>query len=618
MQRRLLFLTPVLVLFASGAVAQTYDDYIGAGHSNGITVTASSEEGSGNGSNSINGQGMDQHLRDAARFLGQATTGVNYETIEEVSLVGIDNWIDSQMELPLVNFTDTTWMIWDHYTNAYIDQWGEGSVVGNNDILPFSYYWRMGYWHNLMTSDDFLRQRVALALSEIMVVSEQSDLETTAPTMASYYDVLYSNAFGNFRDLIEEVSYHPAMGYYLTHINNERADPELNIQPDENYAREIMQLFTIGLYELNPDGSIIVDAEDVPVPTYDNNDIKEFAKIFTGLGPTEYWTMWEDLSGVPIIWGLPQNTVPFIKGWEPMIMYEEWHEPGEKFLLNGQVVPAGQTGDQDIADALDNLFNHDNVGPFIGSQLIKRLVKSNPSPEYIERITDVFNNNGQGVRGDLAAVVKAILLDPEARDCIWIDEETAGKMREPMIRYMHLLQAFDASNESGKMWSTGYIAQEGMGQHPLAAPSVFNFFLPSYAPPGPIFDAELVAPEFELLNSATAINYINLISTMLVGNIYMDVTTEASALEVGSPAFETSLFDPENLVTLNLEDEEALSEDIPQLIDRLDLLLAGGTLSEETKATIEEVTDQFFFDPNLQAKVAIYLVMLSPDYIIQK
>ena len=613
------FLLLIIGVMAGPAlVAQTYTDYIGAGHDNGVVVTSSSSEGSSTGANTVNGFGMDQHLRDAARFLGQSTTGVNFEEVEYVAGLGIESWIDQQMELPLVSFVDTTWMIYDDFHQQYVDIWGETTITDNLNALPFSFYARMAWWNNHLKSQDYLRQKVALALSEILVVSENSNLESAAPALTDYYDLLYSNAFGNYRDLLEEVTYHPAMGYYLSHLNNERSNEEENIHPDENYAREIMQLFSIGIYQLNPDGTTQEDVNGQPIASYDNDDIKEFAKVFTGLGPAEYWWPWQDLSDVPVIWNQPNNTIPTINAWTPMVMFEEWHEPGEKFLLNGQVVPAGQSGDEDISDALDNLFNHPNVGPFLGTALIKRLVKSNPTAEYVERVTDVFNDNGDGVRGDLRAVVKAILLDPEARNCEWVELEASGKMREPMIRYIQLLRAFDASNASGKLWSMGFFAQEGMGQHPLAAPSVFNFFLPTYSPPGPVADAGLVAPEFELLNSATAISYINLIFDMLLGDVYMDVTTEASPILIGQPNFEAAVLPSENTVTLDLTDEVDASFNTEALVDRLDLLLAGGTLSQETKNTIVSVANQFFFDDVIKTKVAIYMVMLSPDYIIQK
>lgn len=600
------------------STAQVYNDYIGAGHSSGVTVTTSSSEGSGSGDNTVNGYGMDQHLRDAARFLGQSTTGVNYEEVEYAASFGIENWIDQQMAMDVMSYGDTTVMIWDHFVDAYIAQWGAGLIEGNDGILPFSTYWRMAFWNNHIQSEDHLRQKVALALSEVLVISEASSLETSAFAMGDYYDVLYQNAFGNYRDIMHEVTWHPAMGYYLSHMNNERSNEELNIHPDENYAREIMQLFSIGLYELNADGTIIEDGGGVPVASYDNNDIKEFAKVFTGFAPAEYWWVWEDLSTTPVFWDNPANTFPTINGWMPMQMFEEWHEPGEKFLLNGQVVPDGQTGEEDVSDAIDNLFNHPNVGPFLGTALIKRLVKSNPTPAYVERITTVFNDNGEGVRGDLGAVVKAILMDPEARDCYWIEDVASGKMREPMVRYMQLLKSFDATNESGKLWSVGYFSSEGMGQHPMNSPTVFNFFMPDYSPPGAIQDAELVAPEFELMNSANSISYINLIFDMLLGNVYMDVTTNPSSFQIGEPGFEELFNYPENLVALDLSDEFTLSSSMTQLIDRLNLLLCGGTMTDETKLTIAGVANQFSFDTELRTKVAIYMVMLSPDYIIQK
>lgn len=613
-----LSLIALAVVWSFSTSAQVYNDYIGAGHDSGVTVTTSSSEGSSSGENTVNGFGMDQHLRDAARFLGQSTTGVNYEEVELVANLGIENWIDQQMAMDYMSYEDTTWMIWDHYVDAYIDQWGAGLIEDNDNVLPYSLYWRMAFWNNHMKGEDHLRQKVALALSELLVISEESDLQTSAPAIGNYYDVLYQNAFGNYRDIMHEVTWHPAMGYYLSHLNNERSNEELNIHPDENYAREIMQLFSIGLYDLGLDGTVLEDGDGVPIPTYDNNDIKEFAKVFTGFAPGQYWWPWEDLSSTPVFWDNPANTFPTVNGWLPMQMFEAWHEPGEKYLLNGQVVPDGQTGAEDVSDAIDNLFNHPNVGPFVGTALIKRLVKSNPTPAYVQRVAEVFNNNGEGIRGDLGAVVKAILMDSEARDCQWIDDVASGKMREPMIRYIQLLKAFDASNESGKMWSVGYFAGEGMGQHPVASPTVFNFFMPDYAPPGDIQDAELVAPEFELMNSANSVNYINLIFDMLLGNIYMDVTTEPSSFEIGTPGFDESFLVTENAVGLDFSDELGLSSDIFQLLDRLDLLLAGGTMTGETKTTIAEVANQFAFDDELKTKVAIYMVMLSPDYIIQK
>jgi len=584
----------------------------------GVSVTTSGTELLGEGVNTINGSGMDQQFRDAARFLGQATTGVNFEQIEELSEQGFENWIDEQILMPEMSYRDTSQMVWDHFVQSYYDEWGEIVINGNEDIFPASFYWRMAWWNNAMSGEDLLRQKVTLALSEILVTSEDSRLDADAFGMASYYDVLYSNAFGNYRDLLEEVTYHPAMGYYLSSINNSPTNEEENIHPDENYAREVMQLFTIGLYELELDGTIITDENGVEVPTYDNSDIGELARVFTGLGPAQYWAPWVDYSEEIVQWGVWYNTIPYINSTMPMVMFEGWHEEGIKHLLNGGATVDGASGGQDIDMALDILFYHSNTAPFVSKLLIQRMVKSNPSPEYIERVASIFVNNGEGVRGDLSAVVKAILLDDEARHCSWIEDVTSGKMREPMMRYMQMLKAFDATNQSGKMWSVGWIADD-LGQHPMTSPSVFNFFLPSYAPSGPVADSSLVAPEFELLNSAIAIKYINLISDMLFGEYYMESITMAHPDEIGYPWWDMGFDSPEDHVDLNFNDEIILaSTDAHAMVERLNILLAGGTASSETIDTISNIIEIEALEPADRVKVALYLLLISPDYIIQK
>ncbi len=594
-------------------------DHFGAGRVNGVQVSSSSQAQNTNQLSTINGAGMDDHLKSASRFLGQATMGYDYEDIQAASQMGYEPWIDQQVALPLMSYKDTTEMIWNHFAQAYFDTWGQDEVVNSGAVFPLSIYFRMGWWNNTMKGDDQLRQRVAFALSEIFVISEKSQLEISASGLADYYDKLYQHAFGNFRDLLEAVTLHPSMGFYLSHLNNERTNLDENTRPDENYAREVMQLFTIGLFELNQDGSLVLDANDNPIPTYDNTDIGEFAKVFTGLGPAQYYWHFEDFSFVPVQWGDPNNTIPTINMVMPMQMFEEWHEPGEKFLLNDQVVPAGQTGLEDIGDALDNLFNHPNVGPFIGKQLIQRLVKSNPTPEYIARVSEVFADNGNGVRGDMRAVVKAILLDPEARDCEWIAFDASGKMREPMIRYTQTMRAFNAQNESEKLWNIAALFEFACKQHVLSSPSVFNFFLPSHAPHGPIFDAGLVAPEFEILTSASAMNYINMVYFWFLADYYMEVTSLPSQFVIGFPESNVELLDPDDLVALDLTDELALGGQMSALLDRLDILLTGGNLSDESKQTIAETaTTLAFFDQAVAVKAAIFLTLISPDYVIQK
>ena len=601
------------------SIAQTapHNDYVGAGHTTGITVTTSGTGFFGEGENTINATGLNQHYRDAARFLGQSTTGANYEVLEELSTTSFETWIDEQMLMPEMSYLDTSKMVWDHFVQAYFDQWGEIVIDGNEDIFPASFYWRMAWWHNAMHGEDLLRQKVALALSELLVVSEDSRLDSDAFGLASYYDLLYSHAFGNYRDLLEGVTYHPAMGYYLSSINNEPTNEVENIHPDENYAREVMQLFTIGLYELNQDGTIIVDADDMPIETYDNSDIGEFARVFTGLGPAGYWAPWEDWSEEEVIWGVWYNTVPYIDATLQMEMFEDYHEGGVKHLLNGAATYDGASGEEDIDMALDNLFYHQNIAPFVSNHLIMRLVNQTQLLEYVGRVASVFNDNGEGVKGDLGAVVKAILLDEEARNCEWIDDYASGKMREPMIRYIQLLKSFDAHNDSGKMFSVGWNTSDI--QHPLNSPSVFNFFLPTYAPSGPVMDSSLVAPEFELLNSTIAIEYINMSFDIIWSENYMESITLASPENVGYPWWEIGFSNPEDHVELDFNDEISLAAYDPSaMVERLNLLLGGGTISSATMQTIVNIIDVDYLEPSDRVKLALYFILISPDYVIQK
>ncbi len=609
------------LLFVVNIKAQIYTDYLGAGHNEGISITTSSNESFSTGDNTTDGSGLSPNLYDASRFLIQSTLGADYETIEYVSEIGYATWLDEQLNMPLqVSFLDTTWMIWDHFVDAYSQQWGDTNIIGNDNVLPYSFYWRMAWWNNIMKSEDLVRQRVALALSEIFVISEKSDLDISGPAIAGYYDMLYQNAFGNYRNLLYDVTMNPAMGYYLSHMNNPKSDIANNIHPDENYAREIMQLFSIGLYELNTDGTRVVDNDGNYVLTYDNDDIKEFAKIFTGLAPGQYYWPWEDLSNVIVEWGNWYNSfVGTINMWTPMQMFDNWHEPGQKHLLNNFTVLSGQTGMQDINSAIDNLYNHQNVGPFISRRLIQRLIKSNPSPEYIQRVATVFNNNGSGIRGDLKAVVKAILLDDEAHDCIWLNDPNAGKLSEPLLRYTQLMRAFNAGNNSGRMWNMGYFYQYATHQSVLAAPSVFNFFLPDYQPNGPIADADIFAPEFQIHTSSTLINYYNLIYDMLVNNYYMEVSSIANDAEMNIPEFDWNQLDPDDYVTIDLSDEFALASNPAELVDRLNIILAGGLLSDETLTTITNTIYQLqYTNDETITKAAIYLVLGASDYTIRK
>ncbi len=609
-----------LLAFAHlNAAAQAYDDYVGAGHFEGVTVTSSAINTTAM-NNTANGSGLGIDEYAASRFLSYCSLGADYETIQAVANQGVSTWLEAQLALsPQADFEGTTWDIWDHFRPQYINKWGYNAVANAGDaVIPYWFYWKMAWWDNILKNDDHVRQRVTQALSQIFVISEKSNLQLSGPGMANYYDMLYGHAFGNFRDLLYDVSLHPMMGFYLSHINNPKSDATNNIHPDENYAREIMQLFSIGLFELNIDGTRKKDNNGNDMPTYDNNDIKEFAKIFTGLAPSGYYWPWEDYSIYPTEWGNEYNESPAtVITWQAMMPFDNWHEPGAKYLLNGQIVPAGQSTLQDINDAIDNLFNHPNVGPFIGRLLIQRLVKSNPTPAYIERVAMAFNNNGNGVRGDMKAVIRAILTDSEALDCSWKEHPYSGKLREPSLMYIQALRAFNATNASGRLWNWGFEFDEAVSQGVLTSPSVFNFYLPDFQPNGEIADKDLVAPEFQIHTSATAINYMNLVYDWFINEFYGEVSTTASNIVMNAPSYEESDLKPVDYITLDLSDELALANNPPALVERLNLIIAGGLLSEATKTNIINAVNSVSGNQS-RVKVALYLTFIAPEYAIQK
>ena len=584
---------------------QQYSDYLGAGHSDGIIVTSSDQESRtdwneiANDDNTINGTGLDGRLLETSRFLAQATFGTDLNYIKMVAENPFEDWIDQQFDLDSPSYGALTQSIYDIALERFVANGG----IEDDYFGPYWVHFQYAWWENNIDNQDLLRQRVALALSEVMVISSNSNIGDYGVGLGDYYDVLKDNAFGNFRNLIRDVTLHPMMGIYLSHYNNPKSIPEENIHPDENFAREIMQLFTIGLYELNQDGSYVLDGSGDRVPTYNNDDIKEFAKIFTGLGAA-------DVMDNP--WGVtPRFGVDHYLAVKdiPMAMYEEWHEPGEKRLLNGLVVPSGQSGMQDIDAAIDNLFNHQNIGPFIALRLIQQLVKSNPSPAYISRVSSAFNNT-KGVRGDMKAVIKTILLDEEARSCSWIDTQSNGKLIEPMIRYFNVVRQLDLDNETSENWNIAYNFYEATGQSPMAAPHVFNFYLPDYVPNSEFASANLLGPEFEIHNSATSINFINEVDLWTFPQYYSMLNTWDLEMEGRALDFKALKY---------------YAKDSEVLINQLDKLFTHGLLSDETKQLIINAIDPIlngwnddFQYTDLRVKMALYLLLISPDYAILK
>jgi len=383
-----------------------------------------------------------------------------------------------------------------HAANAVIMKINAGSRASTGEVTS-------SFWRQAVTSPDQLRQRVAFALSEIFVVSMGDFCGDNAYSrgVADYLDMLGRQAFGNYRDLLQSVSLHPVMGCYLSHMKNQREDLDTGRVPDENFAREIMQLFSIGLYQLKPDGTLQTDAQQQPIDTYTAADISGLAKVFTG------WSWWcaQGANTAGCFFSNPNQSEQYVTAMHGFALY---HSTSEKSFL-GAVGPASplSTPQASLKVALDTLSAHPNVGPFIGKQLIQRLVTSNPSPAYVGRVSAAFNASG----GSLRAMVSAILLDPEARDMAAVGSTTFGKVREPILRFSALLRAFDARSASG-MYLITTTADSGysLGQSAMWAPSVFNFFRPGYVKPGSQSAAAgLLTPELQIATETSAAGYVN-------------------------------------------------------------------------------------------------------------
>jgi uncharacterized protein (DUF1800 family) len=516
-------------------------------------------------------------LDAAARFLAQATFGPATQEIERLRALGYDAWIAEQIGQPRSSFL------------GYLDAAAAaGETVSQNQVQE-------AWFQSAVTGPDQLRQRVANALLEILVVGASGGLSGGSYEFAAYMDVLMRNAFGNFRTLIEHVTLSPTMGRYLDMLRNQREDPRAGRIPNENYARELLQLFTTGLYQIGPDGSVLRDGSGNPIPTYGQEEISGFARVFTG------WTFNQAQPATnfyaPADW---RN--PMVQAVDSRTGLATRHSTLAKPLLEGAILPAiaapNATAAQASADlqaALDNVFAHPNVGPFIGRQLIQRLVTSNPSPAYVARVAAAFDDNGAGVRGDLAAVVRAILLDREAREPDTARNPYYGHLREPMIRFVTVLRAFNGKAASGKFKL--YSLQTDMGQAPFRSPSVFNFFAPDYQRPGAIAEAGLVAPEFQITSETTAIRSMNTMRSL----VYRTAGTNADA------------------IVLDLSQEESLAGDPDRLLDRLNALLFAGGLSTELRAIVRDaVMASPATRPLDRARTAVYLLVTSPEFVVQK
>ena len=559
----------------------------------------------------------------AARFLIQAAFGPDQdstgdadiypENVEEVMAIGsFDEWINNQFARPI----------------GYIQPWVEWvseqqQLLGNAFDLHGNWK-QFSWWGRAMGTPklrpdaaapqlpDLLRQRVAFALSEIVVAGDRPEAFAGQEIgFANFYDLMIKHAFGNYKDLLFDVATHPIMGTYLSHLNNQKANPAANTYPDENFAREIMQLFSIGLWELETNGLRKTYPIGHPlvgqfIPTYSNADITELARVFTGMTFAD-----KNFPGTNGNYSLP------------MKIWDASHDCAAKTLLGGLNLPArtpssGNTGTAGLLDvdaAVSNLFNHANVGPFIGRQLIQRLVTSNPSNAYIGRVAAAFNNNGSNVRGDMKAVVKAILLDPEARDPAMMDAPTFGKLREPFLRVVNFARAFNASSPSGHFVLDQFTLDHL--QDPMNSPSVFNFFMPGHSPPGSITQAGLVAPEFQILNASTAITGPNYFWNAIDGGLHRwGVGNQDYNVSLNSD-IELAMVVPAAQIGSDTPPAGSALDPDP-LIRRLDLALTGGTLTPRLFQTIREavlrVSPGSWQWHRERLRLAIYLIVTSPDF----
>jgi len=547
----------------------------------------------------------------ASKFLMQASIGANMKDIEHLSKIGKKAWIQEQfLKTPNDSCEEKVDAIWNHFVKDLSENWGRAKIVGNGLVLPYWMYWRMSWWDTALKTEEVLRHRIALALSEILVISDKSILELNSYGLANYYDMLYKHAFGNYEELLYDVSMHPCMGVYLTHLNNPKENKEKNIHPDENFAREVMQLFTVGLYELNLDGTKKVDKDGNSIATYDNKDIKQVARVFTGLGPGKYWWPWEDYSSYPVSWGIKENKVPNIDLSIPMQPFEQWHEKGEKILLKKHKIKKGQSTKEDIKETIKFLVHEQNTAVFISKKLIQSLTTSNPSKKYIKDISKTFMDNGHGKTGDLKAVISKILLHKEASKGV--------KLKEPMLRTTQILRGFGAYNDSGKLWGTGFNIEQNIKQHPLSAPSVFNFFQNDYSPHGMIKNKGLVAPEFQLMDAATSIAYVNLMYEWFFGEDYLLISTKASSTAFDQPELDYTKLNKDDLIKLNLKYEKKLAKENPsKLIDHLSLILTAGRLEDENKKDILESIKLYKNRADWIVQTTLFMITISPDFTVE-
>ena len=537
---------------------------------------------------------------DAARFLQQAQFSSTEAEIAGLRQLGLAAWLKRQFDEPPKPAG------WD-----WLEARGYGQM-NENVYYSTTYQADFMLWSQLMSGPDMMRKRMALALSELFVASlESSQFNWISHAFAHYWDTLVKHAFGNWRDLLEAVTLHPAMGYYLNTKGNQKENLVTGRLPDENYAREVMQLFTIGLNQLMPDGSVRRDVGGNPIDSYTQADVSNLARVFTGYD-------FDTSDGVRI--AVPGKTATVVSrdfARKPMAFDASRHSNLEAGFL-GVTIAADTPGPAALKTALDTLFNHPNTGPFFARQMIQRLVTSNPSAAYVGRVANAFNNNGEGMRGDLRAVWSAILLDSEARSAQGLANPRFGKLREPMLRLIQCARSFDVNSAAGS-WKI-FSASDGnsrLYQSPLRAPSVFKFFRPGFVPSGTVLATEQApAPEFQLVTETTIAVYLNYMQGVIRNGIYCPNPAVPQAA-LSSP------YVPD--VTATYSEQMLFVTNAPALVAHLGLVMCAGQLSNATQRLIIDalnatpvVASSSDAVKRNRIAAAVLMVMACADYLIQK
>ena len=521
----------------------------------------------------------------AARFLNMTTFGGTQTDIDRLVAAGYEGWLVEQFAAQPPD---------SHF--GYTDRGGPPDCIDcPADSIGAGIE---SFWYQAITGNDQLRQRITLAWLELFVTSAATDssLEQESTAMGAYLDLLSKNAFGNFRTLLEAVTLSPTMGHYLSHMQNDKEDPTTGRLPDENYAREVMQLFTIGKWQLYSDGTRRKDGNGQDMPTYTQADVMGLAKVFTG------WSWGGDDTSEARWAGAPVDFLTSHNWALPMQPYEQHHSTSSVTIVGGVSIPANTSTRDSLKIALDTLFNHPNVGPMVATHLIKRLTTSNPSPAYVSRVASVFNSNAQGERGNLQSVIRAVLFDPEVWDGTHLSNPTWGKPKEPIVKAASLVRGLSCKSSNGTVrLSTLQNDDYDLGQPPLMSSSVFNYFQGDHSPQGALADAGLTAPEYQITNNSTMIGYLNFVQMLLD----FGLSTNASSLQCDF----TKL--------------TPFAADAGGLVDKLTVYFMGTPLSPGGRQAVIDGVNAIAFDNTTlskqnRVKAAIMLMAASPEFNVQR